>query len=190
MDKPYFDIADIQREMSDSRFYSRSFDMVQTFKLDALKNLCGRLPEENEAFFIETGKSFTAFTFIVYLLRNAGRINHLYIATYSTNERIINALVRWYQTGQLGSIHLHMSETIKFRMPDVYNRLCQLAADGIIKLTLAWSHMKVTCLDTPLGCFVVEGSGNYGENALQEQYVFLKSKQVYEFRSGRAGCME
>ena len=40
-------------------------------------------------------------------------------------------------------------------------------------------------MDTAAGCYVVEGSGNYGENAMEEQYVFLKSKKIYEFRSGR-----
>uniref|UniRef100_UPI00259157D0 hypothetical protein n=1 Tax=uncultured Bacteroides sp. TaxID=162156 RepID=UPI00259157D0 len=141
--------------------------------------LCGRLPRENEAFFIETKKSFTAFTFIVYLIKNAGQVRHLYIATYSTNERIINALLRWREKGLIGSIHLHISET--------YERLMLLHQDGEIELSFAWSHKKITCLDTSAGFFVVEGSGNYGENAMEEQYVFLKNKEVYEFRSGRIG---
>lgn len=190
MKRFYFDIYELQQELSDSRFYSHSFEMQQQFKVNALKELCGRLPRENEIFFIETQKSFSAFTFIVYLLRHAGHINHLFIATYSTNERIINALLRWQQKGALESVHLHISETIRFRMPKVYERLIALAADGIIQLSFAWSHKKITCIDTPLGCYVIEGSGNYGENAMEEQYVFLKSKKVYEFRCGRIGQMD
>lgn len=183
----YFDLNELQQEMSDSRFYSRYFESMLTFKVNSLKELCGRLPGEKEAFFIETVKSFTAFTFIVYIMKNAGYVKHLYIATYSTNERIINALLRWKDKGLLGDIHLHMSETIRFRMPKIYERLIGLQQDGILDLTFAWSHKKITCLDTAVGHFVVEGSGNYGENAMEEQYVFLKNKEVYEFRCGRIG---
>lgn len=181
----YFDLNDLQKEMSDSRFYSRYFESMLTFKVNTLKELCERLPGENEAFFIETVKSFTAFTFIMYIMKNAGYVKHLYIATYSTNERIINALLRWKSKGLIGDIHLHMSETIQFRMPKIYERLIDLQREGILELTFAWSHKKITCLDTAAGHFVVEGSGNYGENAMEEQYVFLKNKKVYEFRCGR-----
>lgn len=185
----YFSLKELRQEMSDSRLFSRRFETMLVFKLNSLKELCGRLPGDNEAFFIETKKSFTAFTFIVYLIRHAERVNHLYIATYSTNERIINALLRWREKDLIGSIHLHISETIKFRMPKIFERLVQLHQDGVIELSFAWSHKKITCLDTAAGFFVVEGSGNYGENAMEEQYVFLKNKEVYEFRSGRIGQM-
>ena len=181
----YFDLTDLQREMTDSYLYSQRFESILTFKLNNLKELCGRLPQDDEAFFIETKKSFTAFTFIVYLIKHTGRINHLYIATYSTNERIINALLRWRDKGVLGDIHLHVSETLQFRMPKVFARLVHLQMCGVITLTYSWSHKKITCLDTPRGQFVVEGSGNYGENSMEEQYVFLKNKKVYEFRSNR-----
>ena len=120
-------------------------------------------------------------------MKNAGYVKHLYIATYSTNERIINALLRWKSKGLIGDIHLHTSETIQFRMPKIYERLIDLQRDGIIELTFAWSHKKITCLDTAAGHFVVEGSGNYGENAMEEQYAFLQNKEVYEFRCGRIG---
>lgn len=183
----YFDLNELHQEMRESRMYSQRFEMMMTFKLNNLKELCGRLPKENEIFFIETMKSFTAFTFIVYLIRHTGYVEHLYIATYSTNERIINALLRWKEKGVIGNIHLHISETIKFRMPKIFERLNRLHSEGTIELSFAWSHKKITCLDTAAGCFVVEGSGNYGENAMEEQYVFLKSKQVYEFRCGRIG---
>lgn len=181
----YFRLEELRQEMSDSHLFSKQFETMLSFKVNSLKELCGRLPKENEIFFIETKKSFTAFTFIVYLMKHAGYVNHLYIATYSTNERIINALLRWRDKGLIGDIHLHISETIKFRMPKIFTRLVELQLDGVISLSFAWSHKKITCLDTASGYYVVEGSGNYGENAMEEQYVFLKNKEVYEFRSGR-----
>ena len=39
-------------------------------------------------------------------------------------------------------------------------------------------------MSTESGYYVVEGSGNYGENAMEEQYVFLNNKKVYDFRIG------
>ena len=186
MKNEYFNLSDLEAELSKNRRFLDAFEVEMLFKVDSLKNLMGRLPRRGEIFFIETMKSFTAFTFIVHVLKAVGYINHVYIATYSTNERIINALMRYKEKGQLGTIHLHISETLKFRMPEVYDRLISLRDEGELELSFAWTHKKVTCMDTPEGAFVVEGSGNYGENALQEQYVFLMSDKVYEFRSGKA----
>ena len=73
--------------MRDAKMFSRRFEMLYTFKLNNLKELCGRLPNDDEIFFIETKKSFTAFTFIVYLVKHVGYIEHLYIATYSTGAQ-------------------------------------------------------------------------------------------------------
>ena len=182
-DRPYFRLSDLEQELRDSRSYSAYFESIVCMKVQNLRDLCGRLPVEGEAFFIETYKSFTAFAFIVYLMKHAGHVNHLYVATYSTNARVINSIIRYHDKGWLGSIHFHISETLKFRMPQVFQHLQELAADGVIRLTYGWSHKKIACVDTAQGQFVIEGSGNYGENALEEQYVFLKSKQVYEFRS-------
>lgn len=183
----YFDIRTLCEEVNDARMKAERFEELQTMKLNRLKELCGRLPEPSEAFFIETQKSFSAFTFIVYLMRTAGRIRHLYIATYSTNERIINALLRWRSQGMIDSIHLHVSETMQYRMPAVWSRLQALHQDGVLRLTSSWSHQKVACIDTEIGRFVVEGSGNYGENAMQENYVFLRSDSVFRFRAGLDG---
>ena len=104
----YFTLNDLAKEMEQSKFYSRRFESILSYRVNSLKDLCGRLPEENEIFFIETKKSFTAFTFIVYLMKHAGYVESLYIATYSTNERIINALLRWKEKGLLGTIHLQI----------------------------------------------------------------------------------
>ena len=105
-----------------------------------------------------------------------GQVNHLYVATYSTNERIINALLRWKEKGFIGVIHLHISETIKFRMPKVFERLMQLYREGTIELSFSWSHKKITCLDTTAGYFVVEGSGNYGEKCNGRAVCILKKQ--------------
>jgi hypothetical protein len=178
----YFSLDDIRKERNNARLYSARFERLHFFRIRNLKDLCGRLPEDEEVFFIETTKSFNAFTFIVYLIRHAGRIDNLFVATYSINDRIISSLIRWKEAGLIGSVEIEISASIKFRMPKVYDRLELLAKSGRIIVRYEWTHRKVTCLKTPSGFFVVEGSGNYGENAMKEQYVFCKSTKVYDFR--------
>lgn len=185
MPSEYFSLAELEAERLKSRRFLDAFDVEMLFKVDSLKQITGRLPCPGEIYFIETAKSFTAFTFIVHVLKAVGYIHHVYIATYSTNERVINALLRYLDKGMIGSIHLHLSETLRYRMPQVYDRLVKLHEQGTIDLSFAWTHKKITCMDTSQGAFVVEGSGNYGENALEEQYVFLNSRRVYEFRCGK-----
>lgn len=184
---PYFDLNDIYNERINARMHIHRFERMHGIKLENLKQLCGRLPDENECFFIETTKSFNAFTFIVYLIRNTGYIENLFIATYSINDRIINSLLKWKEKGLIGSVCLEISDSIRFRMPKVSMRLDDLHSKGEISVIYEWTHRKVTCVKTPVGYFEIEGSGNYGENALKEQYLFCKSKEIYEFRNNEIG---
>lgn len=137
-------------------------------------------------FFFETTKSFNAFTFIVYLIRHAGVIDSLFIATYSINDRIINSLLRWKQNGLINNVTIEISESIKFRMPKIAQRLDLLQSENKISVIYEWTHRKVTCVKTNTGLFEIEGSGNYGENAMKEQYIFCKSKEIYEFRNNQS----
>lgn len=186
----YFSIDDIHRERNNARLYSISFERLHLFRIRNLKDLCGRLPHDGEVFFIETTKSFNAFTFIVYMIRHAGKINNLFIATYSINDRIISSLIRWQEAGLIDKVEIEISASIKFRMPRIYERLEMLARKGIVSVNYEWTHRKVTCIDTCIGRYVVEGSGNYGENAMKEQYIFCKSSKVYEFRYNKSGNLE
>ena len=179
----YFDVDELKRSRLNARMWSVKFERLHELKLRNVKDLCGRLPDDGECFFIETTKSFNAFTFIVYLIKTTGCIENLYIATYSINKRIIASLMKWKTAGLIGSVHIHISQTIKFRSPSDYRRLTELAENDEIKLSLEWTHKKVSCMKTPAGYFVVEGSGNYGENAMEEQYLFTQNKGLYEFRT-------
>lgn len=46
----YFSLKELRQEMTDSRLLSRRFETILAFKLNSLKELCGRLPDDNEAF--------------------------------------------------------------------------------------------------------------------------------------------
>lgn len=178
----YFSLSDLERDRNNARLYSARFERLHFFRIRNLKDLCGRLPEEEELFFIETTKSFNAFTFIVYLIRHAGTIDKIFVATYSINDRIISSLIRWQEAGLIGEVEIEISASIKFRMPKIYERLELLSRQGRLSVAYEWTHRKVTCIETGIGKYVVEGSGNYGENAMKEQYIFCKSDKVYDFR--------
>lgn len=163
------------------KFQHKHFDKVKS-----LKNLLGRLPDKNEIFFLETTKSFNAFTFIVYLIKHQGKIEDLYVATYGLNSRIVNSLDNWMIKGMINKVHIYISDSIHHRTPKIADLIDSLALQRPkqIKVTYAWSHKKVMCAKINDSYFVIEGSGNWSENSSEEQYIFTNSKQLYEFRRG------
>jgi hypothetical protein len=161
------------------------FDEMHDQKIATIKMLCGRLPEENEIFFLETTNSFNAFTFIVYLLKHAGRIDDLFIATYSINGRILDSLSTRIRNNEIGDICLYIAESIRYRMPKVKDQLEMMIKElNNFQVEYTWTHKKVICARIGEDHYVVEGSGNFSENSAEEQYIFMKSKRIYDFRSG------
>lgn len=162
------------------------FDAIHEQRVESIKLLAGRLPEENEIFFIETTRSFNAFTFIVYLIKTAGRIENLFIATYSINQRILSSLSNRISKDEIGAVKLYIAESIKYRMPKVNDQLILMQQEmKNFRVEYAWTHKKVITAKIDENYFVVEGSGNFSENSREEQYVFLKSKNIYEFKTGK-----
>lgn len=161
------------------------FDEMHDQKISTIKMLCGRLPEENEVFFLETTNSFNAFTFIVYLIKHAGRIDDLFIATYSINARILESLTNRIEKNEIGEICLYLAESIRYRMPKVKDQLDMMIKQfENFQVEYAWTHKKVIAARVGDAHFVVEGSGNFSENSAEEQYIFMRSKRIYEFRTG------
>lgn len=152
-------------------------------KIASLKNLMGNLPQPGEAFFLYTLKSFNAFTFITYIIKNCGEIDELTFSTYSINERILSSLLRWYDKGSIRKIRMSISESIKHRMPKVYDLIELQRKERNVDVCYCWNHSKVTLIRSQGNYFVIEGSGNFSENAMHEQYVFVNDKQLFEFRN-------
>ena len=157
---------------------------VHNLKLESIKHLLGRLPLENEIFFIWTLKSFNAFTFIPYLIKYAGVIDELIISTYSINKRIIAALTKLIDTEKIKQVRINISESMKHRMPSVVDELQSVEAAHKQRLSIqySWVHAKVALVKIGKDKYTVEGSGNWAENAKHEQYIFLKNEQVFDFR--------
>lgn len=175
--------SEISTKKTNGKALRIKFDALHLEKLKTLKMLCGRLPEENEVFFLESTNSFNAFTFLVYLVKHAGRIDDLLIKTYSINMRILDSLTNRLNKNEIGNICLYIAESIRYRMPKVKDRLDVMTKEFEgFEVEYAWTHQKVICARVGDDHYVVEGSGNFSENSAEEQYIFLKSKRIYDFR--------
>lgn len=151
-------------------------------KIESLKKLLGQTPEPGEAVFLFTLKSFNAFTFIVYVIKHVGVIEELCLSTYSLNERILASMVKWYDKGQIKRIRLSISDSIRHRMPKVYDLIELQRQSRDFQVNYCWNHSKITLMKAGEHHFVVEGSGNFSENALHEQYIWMNDAQIYRFR--------
>ena len=175
----------ISTKKSNSKSLRVSFDELHERKIATIKMLCGELPEENQIFFLETTNSFNAFTFIVYLIKYAGRIDELFIATYSINQRILDSLSKRLAKNEIKEVTLYIAESIRYRMPKIKDRLQIMAKElDNFQVEYAWTHKKVIAARVGDDHYVVEGSGNFSENTAEEQYIFLKSKRIYGFKTG------
>jgi len=187
MDK-FFDLGNLFQQSStytEDKIKRDRFIDMHCHRLDSIKNLVGKLPDPGEALFIETLKSFNAFTFIVYMIKEGGPVDDLFIATYSINTRIVNSLVKWMDKQQIRNVEIYISDSIKHRMPRVVELIENYASKrNNLIITYAWTHKKVICAKIADQYYIVEGSGNFSENSAQEQYLFTNSKQLYDFRKG------
>jgi hypothetical protein len=186
MREKLFDIADIGESSPEngvkSGIHVEKFLQLHNARVESVKQLAGRLPSEGEIFFLWTVNSFNAFTFIPFIIREAGVIHHLVLSTYSINIRIIDALIRLLDHGKILKVDIFISDSVRSRLPKVYDYLISLCEKYPVTVRYCWNHSKIALIRTDSDHFCVEGSGNWGENAQHEQYVFLNSKSVFEFR--------
>lgn len=187
MAKRLFNIQKLKEEAPASSLglhgnYLSKYLLAHYQKIDAVKKDISRLPEEEEFFFLQSNKSFNAFTFIPVILENVS-CKELFVTTYSINKRVLNALVELHSSGLIDKITLLISDTILVRNTMVSDLLAAVNKQyANIKILFAWVHAKVCLLKTDTSYYVVEGSGNWSENAHYEQYVFANSKGLFDFR--------
>lgn len=181
-----FDIAELSVDTlqpeDKSGAMAEQFLQIHGERVESIKNLSGRIPQDGEVFFLWTVNSFNAFTFIPFIFKECGFIEELILATYSINIRIIDALVRLIDQEKIGKVEIFISDSIKSRLPKVYDHLMALVEKKPVRVTFSWNHSKIALIKTADHYFDVEGSGNWGENAQHEQYVFLNSRKIYDFR--------
>lgn len=151
-------------------------------KVEAVKKDLKRLPERDEFFFLQSDNSFNAFTFIPFVLENKSA-RRLLCTTYSINKRVITALMELHQGGLVDEITLLVSDTMLKRNPVTADLLAAVSREHAnINVLFAWVHAKVCLLDTGADHYVIEGSGNWSDNAYYEQYTFANSRDLFRFR--------
>ena len=160
-----------------SKYLNTHFEKVANLKEDLT-----RLPMPGEIFFLQSDNSFNAFTFIP-LIAKLFPVKELHACTYSISRKVIEALIELHDSGMIEQVTLLISDSMIKRNPVTIDNLMAMASTRPnVKVLYAWSHAKVCLLRTHDFHFVIEGSGNWGDNAHYEQYILLNDKGAYDFR--------
>ena len=182
MSNKYFDIHSItetpkaQVEGVFSKYLNKHLQRIEN-----VSELC-RIPDNGEVFFLQTEKAFNAFTFIPWIAKKFF-IEEIYASTYSISRRVVEALQELQQDGKVGEVTLLISDSMIKRNPQTIDNLEAVAkSNANFKIKYYWNHSKVTLIKTKDHFFVLEGSGNFSENAQLEQYTFCNDADVYKFR--------
>lgn len=169
-----------EKELSElfaSKYINKHFLTIQDPAFDI-----NRLPMPEELFFLQSDTAFNAFTFIP-LVAKGTPVKELYASTYSISRKVIDALIELHDKGYIEKVTLLISDSMIKRNPKTIDNLMAMCSTRAnFKALFAWSHAKVCLMQTHHAWFVVEGSGNWAENAQYEQYIFGNSKGLYDFR--------
>lgn len=151
-------------------------------KIQNIERDLSRLPTREEFCFLQTEKQFNAFTFIPFILKHQN-IHALYASTYSISIRVVESLIELHDAGKVEYIELLISDSLIKRNPITIDKIESLAtARGNVVTKYTWNHSKITLAETIDGHYIIEGSGNWSENAAIEQYIFANSRKLFEFR--------
>lgn len=197
--RPLFKLSEAEtvNSVKTSGSFLSKYLLAHYQKLQSVKQDITRLPERDEYFFLQSDNSFNAFTFIPVVLEQQSA-KHLMATTYSINKRVINALVELHKNGLVDQITLLVSDTLLRRNPLTTDLLAAVNREyANINVLFAWVHAKVCLIetnvpkngtgiskkDTKSNHYVIEGSGNWSENAYYEQYLFANSANLFTFRT-------
>lgn len=178
----YKAVQDKEETKTDDKPYSSKYLASHYQKVSSLENDLMRLPAQEEFLFMQSDTAFNAFTFIP-LVAKVYPIKELHASTYSLSRRVVEALLEMHDQGMIEQVTLLVSDSMIKRNPLVIDNLMAMAKSRPnVNVLYAWVHAKVCLLKTSDFHYVIEGSGNWSENAHYEQYLFAESKGLYDFR--------
>ncbi|WP_049037526.1 hypothetical protein [Elizabethkingia anophelis] len=180
----FFNLTDIVSKAEKKKAQDGSFSAYLNNHMEKIKHVedLVRIPQYGETFFLHTEKAFNAFTFIPWLAKHYF-IEELFASTYSISRRVIESIQQMQQAGQVGSVTLLISDSMIKRNPltiDVLEGVAKHNPNFTVKYY--WNHSKVCLIKAGEFHLVLEGSGNWSENAQLEQYTFTNHDEVYNFR--------
>ena len=181
----FFNYKELSEEKEDKEGHGAyvSKHLVTHFeKVANLQEDLSRVPTPGEFFFLQSDGSFNAFTFIPLIARRTP-IKELFACTYSISRRVVDSLIEMHDKGMIEQLTLLVNDGILSRNPVTMDNLKAMASTRPnVHVFLAWSHAKVCLMRTHDFHYVVEGSGNWSENAHYEQYLLANDKGLYDFR--------
>lgn len=189
----YFDISalkDPSPAKDPHRHFESKYLLAHFENVNRLEGQLKRLPTAEEFFFLQTNNSFNAFTFLPFVCKYV-KVRRLYASTYSISRKVITALMELHSRGFVDEITLLISDSMIKRNPMTIDMLLSVAAaHSNLNVLFGWNHSKVCLLEAPSispegggsQYFVIEGSGNWSDNAAIEQYTFANCKGLYDFR--------
>lgn len=141
------------------------------------------IPAVGGMVFMQTDIAFNAFDLVV-CMASKFNIKHLYSSTYSISRKSISSIIHLHDCGKIEQLTLLISESMIKRNPGTIDNLMAMTSSRPnLKVLFAWSHAKVNLLETHNGdYFVLEGSGNWSENAHYEQYILVNNKEPFDYR--------
>ncbi len=179
---PFTEKVKERKEEKPSEAFLSKYNAKHFQKLSNVENDILRVPTPGEHFFLQSDTAFNAFTFIPLVAKHYP-IKELHASTYSISRKVIDALIELHDKGMIEQVTLLISDSMIKRNPvTIDNLMAMCSTRPNFKALFAWSHAKVCLLKTHDFHFVIEGSGNWSENAHYEQYVFCNDKDVYDFR--------
>jgi len=191
MNEPLFKMSDITKpdaavnsEDKKQEAMMKRFILKHSQALNNVAELCGKLPDHGEFFALWSLRSFNTFTFIQYFIDQRGSIDDLIITTYNMSRLVIGALMRLVDEGKINKLTIILSDAAKSLFPASYKMMLEEAEKRADKVSYhySWNHSKVALAQITDECFVLEGSGNFSENARHEQYILTNNSELYEFR--------
>jgi hypothetical protein len=178
----YKALSEEKKEEEGSPIWASKYLNMHFEKVANLEEDLTRLPTDGEIFFLQSDSSFNAFTFIP-LIAKRFPLKELFASTYSISRRVIDSLIEMHDVGMIEQVTLLISDSMIKRNPVTIDNLMAMAQSRPnVKVLFAWSHAKVCLLRTHDFHYVIEGSGNWGENAHYEQYLLANDKGLYDFR--------
>lgn len=157
------------------------YEALQTAKVAKIEEHLA-IPRPGEIAFIWTTNQFNTMAFILWIIKHLGKIESLTITTYSIGATSINAIMRWYDSGDIKEIYFYVASYAKrIAAKNVDLLQAQSNARQNITVGFGFNHSKVLLAKTAGAHITITGSGNFSENAYNEQYTLCNDKKIYDF---------
>lgn len=153
-------------------------------ELQQIEKLISDLPNENEVHFFISSGNFSSIGFIKFVAERT-KINNLSISSLRVGKKHLKVLDVLKSQGKLGKVNFVVGSIMKQdskvgKSYGYYDNLLSVCQKNDWTVTVANNHSKIINFDTDSGKYVIWTSSNLNENPKIEQFVFLKSEEIYQ----------